>query len=87
MIKFKRRNFLPYLEREEVDAILADYDFSPLPRTEIARLGGVVRSEAKTRACRKNAKLGGQPRKYATASDRQRAYIKRKRARQNEELK
>lgn len=46
------------------------------------RRGGKSSSEAKTAAARSNGKLGGRPRKYATASDRQRAYLARKAAKQ-----
>jgi len=31
--------------------------------SEIGRLGGIVRSEAKTQAARENGKLGGRPKK------------------------
>jgi len=64
--------------------------FKKLTHAERGRLGGLatrgVTSKAKARAARENGKLGGKlggrPRKYATASERQRAYIERKRKRE-----
>lgn len=61
-----------------------------LTHAERGRLGGLatrgVTSEAKARASRENGKLGGKlggrPRKYATASERQRAYLERKKQRE-----
>lgn len=53
-----------------------------LKRAEIARLGGLATkgrsSEAKSKAAKANGSKGGRPRKYATASERQRAYLLRK---------
>jgi len=42
------------------------------------RIGGQRSSDAKRSAAQTNGKLGGRPRKYATASERQKAYIQRK---------
>lgn len=49
-----------------------------LTRSEAGRLGGSATSDAKADAARENGKLGGRPRKYATAAERQRAYLERK---------
>lgn len=53
-----------------------------LTKAEAARLGGLatkgISTDAKADAARENGKLGGRPRKYATAAERQRAYLERK---------
>lgn len=59
-----------------------------LTRAEAGRLGGLatkgIKTPARTAAALAASKLGGRPRKYATASDRQRAYLERKRSGQTD---
>jgi len=49
-----------------------------MTKAEAGRIGGQASTEAKQSAARENGKLGGRPRKYATASERQAAYRQRR---------